>query len=167
MSVGQIARAVVQEVAAVKRWMYRHGRPNVVMRYANRLDALVYGSRWLWPRRTAVLKVPGRRTGRRTSIPIVVTEHRGAGYLVSMLGPDANWVRNVRAADGQASLYRRGREIPIVLQEVPPEERAEILRRYAALAPAARPHLGLGPAAPLERFQQIAPGHPVFLIVAR
>jgi hypothetical protein len=54
-----------------------------------------------------------------------------------------------------------------VLKEVPPEERAEILRRYAALAPAARPHLGLSPAAPLERFQQIAPGHPVFLIVAR
>ncbi|GAA1625817.1 hypothetical protein GCM10009733_023110 [Nonomuraea maheshkhaliensis] len=163
MSAGQVVRVV----AALKRWMYRYGRPNSLMRHANRLDALVYGSRWLSLRRIAVLKVPGRRTGRLTSIPIVVTGHRGAEYLVSMLGPDANWVRNVPAAGGQAVLHRRGRDTPIVLKEIPPEGRAAILRGYAALAPGARPHLGLGPGASLERFQQIAPGHPVFLIVAR
>ncbi|MFD2762550.1 nitroreductase/quinone reductase family protein [Micromonospora eburnea] len=137
------------------------------MRLVNRLDVLLYGSRWLLPRRTAVLKVVGRRSRASTSVPVAITEHRGAEFLVSMLGPDANWVRNVRAAGGIAVLCRRGRDIPVVLEEVPPEHRAEILRRYLAIAPGARPHLGLEPTAPLARFRQIAPRHPAFRIVTR
>ncbi|MFI9588998.1 hypothetical protein [Nonomuraea sp. NPDC052265] len=42
---------------------------------------------------------------------------------------------------------------------------AEIPRRYAAVAPGARPHLGLGPKAPLDGFRRIAPRHPVFRIL--
>ncbi|MER6575182.1 hypothetical protein [Nonomuraea sp. NPDC001023] len=33
--------------AALKRLMYRGGRPNALMRAMNRLDALTYASRWL------------------------------------------------------------------------------------------------------------------------
>ncbi|MFJ8582967.1 nitroreductase/quinone reductase family protein [Micromonospora sp. NPDC093277] len=162
-----IGRAVIRGAAALKRSMYRGGRPNAFMRLVNRLDALVYGSRWLSPRRTAVLKVVGRRTGAVTSVPVAVAEHQGAEFLVSMLGPDANWVRNVRAAGGRAVICRQGREIPIMLEEVPAERRAEILRRYLAIAPGARPHFGLAPSAPLSRFRQIAPRHPVFRILER
>lgn len=36
-----------------------------------------------------------------------------AEYMVSMLGPAAHWVRNIEAADGQAVLRRRGRDIPV------------------------------------------------------
>ncbi|KAB8194927.1 nitroreductase family deazaflavin-dependent oxidoreductase [Nonomuraea phyllanthi] len=144
--------------------MYRGGRPGGLMRLLNRLDALMYGARWLPLSRTAVLKVAGRRSGAITSVPVAVTRHRGGEYLVSMLGPDANWVRNVRAAGGRAVLRRRGSEQPILLKEIPPEHRAEILRRYLAVAPGARPHLGLSPESPLPEFRRIAAAHPVFRI---
>ncbi|TYB69382.1 DUF385 domain-containing protein [Nonomuraea sp. PA05] len=147
--------------------MYRDGRPNGVMRLWNRLDAFAYGARWLSPPHAAVLKVAGRRTGNLTSVPVAVTRHRGADFLVSMLGPDAGWVRNVRAAGGHAALRRQGRETPILLEEIPAEERPEILRRYLAGAPGARPHLRLGPSAPLAEFLRIAPRHPVFRVHER
>ncbi|MFJ2030682.1 nitroreductase/quinone reductase family protein [Streptosporangium sp. NPDC087985] len=162
-----IGRAVIRGVAALKRSMYRGGRPNAFMRLVNRLDVLVYRSRLLSPRHAAVLKVVGRRSGNVTSVAVAVTEHRGAEFLVSMLGPDANWVRNVQTAGGKAALWRQGREIPVMLEEVPPERRAEILRRYLAVAPGARPHLGLEPTAPLAKFRQIAPRHPAFRILER
>ncbi|MFC7100792.1 nitroreductase/quinone reductase family protein [Nonomuraea rubra] len=144
--------------------MYRGGRPNAFMRWWNRLDALVYGGRWLSPGHAAVLKVVGRRSGKLTSVPVAVTRYRGADFLVSMLGPGASWVCNVRAAGGRAVLRRQGRESSIRLEEVPAGHRAEILRRYLAGAPGARPHLGLGPSSPLPEFRRIAPEHPVFRI---
>jgi hypothetical protein len=159
-----IGRAVVRRVAALKSVMYRGGRPNALMRLMNRLDVLVYGARRLSPRHGAVLKVKGRRSGNILAVPVAVTAYRNAEFLVSMLGPDANWVRNVQAAGGKAELRHRGRETPIQLEEIPPEHRSEILRRYLAAAPGARPHLGLRPTAPLSEFQRIAPRHPVFRI---
>lgn len=165
--VRSVGRAVVGGMAALKRWMYRGGRPNAFMRLINRLDVLVYGARRLSPRHAAVLKVVGRRSGTIVPVPVVVTGYRNAEFLVSMLGPDASWVRNVQAAGGKAALHRRGRETPILLEEIPSEHRAEILRRYLAAAPGARPHLGLGPTAPLAEFHRIAPGHPVFRIHKR
>ncbi|MDA0634779.1 nitroreductase/quinone reductase family protein [Nonomuraea sp. MCN248] len=158
---------IVRALAALKRAMYRGGRPNALMRLMNRLDVLVYGARLLSPRRTAVLKVAGRHSGNVTSVPVAVARHRDAEFLVSMLGPDANWVRNVRAAGGRATLRRRGRDIPILLEEIPSEHRAEILRRYLAIAPGARPHVGVRPTAPLPEFHRIAPRHPVFRIHPR
>ncbi|GAA2694556.1 hypothetical protein GCM10010412_086760 [Nonomuraea recticatena] len=65
-----VGRAVVRPIAALKRAMYRRGRPNALMRLMNRLDVLVYGARRLSPRRTAVLKVVGRRSGKITSVPV-------------------------------------------------------------------------------------------------
>ncbi|MFI6735522.1 nitroreductase family deazaflavin-dependent oxidoreductase [Nonomuraea sp. NPDC050451] len=160
-------RSIGRWVWSLKRFMYRGGRADAVMRLANRLDVMLYRTGLLSPRRAAVLKVAGRNSGKLTSVPVAVAKHRGADYLVSMLGPDANWVRNVRAAGGRAVLGRRGREIPIMLVQVPPEHRAEILRGYLAIAPGARPHLGLTPTAPLSEFRKIAPNHPVFRILRR
>lgn len=164
---GGIGRAAARGAAAFKRAMYRGGRPNALMRLMNRLDVLMYGARRLSPRHAAVLKVAGRRSGNITSVPVAVTHYGGSGFLVSMLGPDASWVRNVQAAGGKATLRRQGRDSPIMLEEIPAKHRAEILRRYLAAAPGARPHLGLGPAAPLPEFHRIAPRHPVFRIHER
>lgn len=164
MSARYVARAVMRGAAAFKRWMYRDGWPNAFMRRVNRFDVLMYGSRLLSPRHAAVLKVMGRRSGRLTSLPVVVTEHRGAEFLVSMLGPEANWVRNVQAAGGKAVLCRHGRETPVALKEVPPEQRAEILRRYLAVAPGARPHIPVNRHAPLPEFEKITHQYPVFRI---
>ncbi|MFI6790166.1 hypothetical protein ACIBG4_22870 [Nonomuraea sp. NPDC050383] len=103
------AYAVVRGFAELKRAMYRRGRPNAFMRLLNRLDVVMYGARRLSPRQCAVLKVSGRRSGAVTAVPVAVTAHRGGEFLVSMLGPDANWVHNARAAGGEAVLRRQGR----------------------------------------------------------
>ena len=51
----------------------------------------------------------------------------GKRYLVSMLGPGSDWVKNVEAAHGDA-VIRHGRRRPVHLVAMPPEQRAPILR---------------------------------------
>ena len=68
----------------------------------------------------------------------MIADYEGQRYLVSMLGPSANWVRNLEADGGKAEL-RHGRGETVRLVEVDPAQRAPILRRYLALAPGARP----------------------------
>ncbi|RKN40560.1 nitroreductase/quinone reductase family protein [Micromonospora endolithica] len=145
------------------RWLYRHGRPHTLARAMNRLSAAYFGSGVLAPSHWVTLEVVGRRTGRTVALPLVVADHDGERYLVSMLGPDANWVRNVRAAGGRAVL-RHGRREAVRLDEVPVTERAPVLRRYLALAPGARPHVPIDRDAPLADFDRIAHRHPVFRI---
>jgi len=80
------------------------------------------------PGRAASLEVIGRRSGQPITLPVVIADWDGVEYLVSMLGDSANWVKNIRAADGVAIL-RRGREEPIRLKEVAIEYRPPIIRR--------------------------------------
>lgn len=148
---------------AAKRRLYPDGRPNPLARVLNRASEWTYTAGVLSPARAVTLEVPGRRTGRPVRLPIVVADLDGQRYLVSMLGPDAGWVRNVHAAHGRAALLRRGREA-VLLTEVEPGQRAPILRRYLALAPGARPHFPIDRTAPLDEFARIADRYPVFRI---
>jgi hypothetical protein len=100
------------------------------------------------------------------SFPVVVADHDGERYVVSMLGSSTNWVRNLEAARGAAEL-RHGRREPVSLVEVAPERRAPILRRYLALAPGARPHIPVDRHASLEAFESVAADYPVYKIVPR
>lgn len=158
----RLVHAVADRLGALKRKSYRDGRPNALMRLWNRLDALLYRKGLVRPDSTAVLRVRGRHSGRTADVPVVVTRVGDADFVVSMLGPEVNWVRNVDASQGLATLVRRGHDVAVRLELVPVRERAPILRRYAALAPGARPHLGAGPDAPLEAFERIAGRHPVY-----
>jgi len=146
-----------------KRWMYRTGRPGLLARAMNWSSAVQFSAGLLSPKRAVTLEVPGRRTGRPIQVPVVVADYEGERYLVSMLGADANWVRNVRAAGGRAVL-RRGRRQAVLLVEVDAAERAPILRRYLALAPGARPHVPVDRHAPVAEFARIAERYPVFRI---
>jgi F420H(2)-dependent quinone reductase len=83
----------------VDRWPYRGKHPNRLARLINGASAGL-ASRGLAPARLVRLEVTGRRTGRTVRFPVVVADYRGDQYLVSMLGEDTNWVRNVRAAGG-------------------------------------------------------------------
>jgi hypothetical protein len=85
-------------------------------------------------------------------------------YLVSMLGENADWVRNVRASNGEAVL-RHGIVEQVRLQEVAVSERAPILRAYLKRAPGARPHFDIAVDASLEEFARMAPRVPVFRIL--
>jgi len=70
---------------AYLRWLYRSGRPNLLARLLNRGSAIAH-SAGIWPSRLATLEVPGRRTGRIVSFPVVIADHEGERYLVAMLG---------------------------------------------------------------------------------
>lgn len=155
----------VARTHALDRWLYRGGRPNRLARLINtasaRLAAAGHG-----PAQMSMLEVRGRRSGHPIRFPVVVADYAGDRYLVSMLGENTTWVRNVRAAQGDAVLTRGWRQ-DVHLEEVDPSRRAEILRRYLACAPGARTHIAVPPDAPLEEFARIAPRYPVFRVTAR
>jgi deazaflavin-dependent oxidoreductase (nitroreductase family) len=152
------------EVHRWRRWLYRGRRSHRVARLLNRAQAAL-AAHGIGPSRIVVLEVVGRRTGRTVSLPVVVADLDGEGYLVSMLGEDTNWVRNVRAAHGRAVLRHRGRR-EVVLEEVDPDRRAPVLRRYLDRAQGARAHFPIDRGARLEEFEGIAPRYPVFRITA-
>ena len=83
-------------VSAFQRWQYRNGRPGWSARITNRLGALSF-AKGMGPGAAATLEVRGHKSGRMISFPVVVADYQGQRYLVSMLGQNANWVRNLRA----------------------------------------------------------------------
>ena len=155
---------IVDRLYGVKRWMYRGGRPGRLARALNWVAAAQHSLGVLSPRRAVTLEVRGRNSGRLIAVPVVIVDVAGQHYLVSMLGADANWVRNVRAAEGHAVLRRRRRR-EVVLVDVEVGARAPILRRYLALAPGARPHLPVTRDSELATFAAVAELYPVFQVV--
>jgi hypothetical protein len=150
-------------VSGLRRWMYRGGRPNRLARVLNRISAAQFGAGFLAPSTWVTLEVPGRRTGKVISFPLVMTRCQGRWYAVSMLGTRANWVANVRAAGGDVTL-RHGRPERVHLTEVAVDERPPILRRYLEQAPGARAHFPVDRHAPPADFEAIAAGYPVFRV---
>jgi deazaflavin-dependent oxidoreductase (nitroreductase family) len=117
----------------------------------------------LAPRRWVTLEVAGRRTGRLTRFPVGMADYQGQWYLVSMLGENCNWVRNVRAAGGRVTI-RHGHARDCRLVEVPVEERAPILQRYLQKVPGARPHMAVDRNASLAAFEAVAALYPAFRV---
>ena len=147
----------------LNRWLYRGQRPNWIARIINRAWAALFS--WgILPDYTTTLQVTGRKSGRTISLPMVVTAVNGQRYLVSMLGENVQWVHNVRANGGRAVLLRKGRE-EVLLEDVPADQRAPILKAYLRHAPGARPHVPVNKDAPLAEFEKIATAFPVFQVV--
>ena len=146
-----------------KRWLYRGNRPHLLARVLNRIWAVIHAS-GIAPGYLVTLEVPGRRTGRPISFPLVMAEIGNERYLVSMLGADAAWVANVKAAGGYA-LLRHGRHEQVRLEELAVEERAPVLKEYLRRAPGARPHIPVSMHAPIADFDAIAARFPVFRVL--
>jgi len=142
--------------------MYAGGRGNATARRYARFWAAVQGT-GLFPRRWVTLEVAGRRTGRPTRFPLGMADWQGNWYLVSLLGNDCHWVRNVRAANGHATL-RHGRTRSCRLVEVAVPDRTPILKRYLQKVPGARPHIPVAPDAPLSEYRAIAARYPAFRV---
>jgi hypothetical protein len=164
---------VLMEVA-VPRWpftddelrsMYAGGRGNGTARRFARFWSAVQGV-GLMPRRWVTLEVPGRTSGRTTSFPLGMADWQHQWFLVSMLGDRCNWVQNVRAADGRVVL-RHGRRRTCQLVEVPPSERAPIIKRYLEKVPGGRPHIPVDRHAPVADFAAVADRYPVFRVEPR
>jgi len=147
-----------------RRWLYRRRHASGLARFLNtvqaRLAAAGVGPRWL-----VTMEVTGRRSGKTISFPAVIADYDNGRYLVSMLGEDTSWVRNVRASGGHAVLRHGDRE-PVLLREVDVERRAPILRCYLQRAPGARAHIPVDYRAPVEAFEPIAAQYPVFRVTA-
>jgi deazaflavin-dependent oxidoreductase (nitroreductase family) len=111
------------------------------------------------------LEVVGRRSGRSISFPLAMVVVDGERYLVSMLGTEAAWVRNLRTANGHATL-RHGRIEQVLLEEIPVEKRARVLKAYLHIAPGARPHIAIDKDAPLEIFERVVARIPVFRVAS-
>lgn len=156
-----LARLARRQDAWLRR-LYAGGRGNATARRYARFWGKVFAL-GLFPPRWVTLEVPGRVTGRPMQVPLGMADWHGGWYLVSMLG-ECNWVRNVRAARGRATLLRRGRH-PVLLVEVPVDERAPVLKRYLEVAPGGRPHVRVDRTAPESSFAAVAGDHPVFRVV--
>lgn len=143
--------------------MYQGGRADPLARRLSLLWSVVL-SAGLLPRCWVALEVLGLRSGEIRRFPLGMADMGREWYLVSMLGENCNWVRNVRAADGRAVIHRRSR-VPCRLIEVPVEERAPIIKRYLTKVPGGRPHIPVDRHAPLAEFRAIAARYPVFHVV--
>lgn len=149
---------------AFKRWMYRGGRPHTLAKILNRGWAILH-AKGLAPSYYVTLQVVGRQSGKIITFPLVMAVMNGERYLVSMLGEEANWVHNVRAAGGKATLVH-GTSEPVLLREVDVAQRAPILKAYLQVAPGARPHIPVNKDAPISEFEKIESEYPVFRVEA-
>ncbi len=150
---------------SLKRWFYRDGHPNRVARILDRGTAALY-ARGVSPDYLITLEVRGRRSGRTVALPLVMAVVADERYLVSMLGQNTNWVRNLRAAGGD-DVLRHGRREEVRLEEVAVDRRAPVLKTYLKRAPNARAHLPVPKDAPLAEFERVRSRFPVFQVAPR
>lgn len=163
MDWGSLSFGVTVALGKLARWLYRGQRPNAVARLINRIAAAIF-ARGVAPDYLVTLDVTGRRSGRTISLPLVMAVLDRQRYLVSHLGSDVAWVRNVKATAGRAVL-RHGRTEHVRLEEFAIEKRAPVLKDHLRRVPGARPHIPVDKDAPLEEFEAIAAQIPVFLVL--
>jgi deazaflavin-dependent oxidoreductase (nitroreductase family) len=117
----------------------------------------------LTPSDTVTLEVKGRRSGQMRSTVVTTADVDGQRYLVSPRG-EGDWVRNVRAAGGEAAIRHRGRT-SVRLEEMSPAGTAAVIQAYLRKTKmATKAHFGIDPEAPITEFEAIASRHPVFKI---
>src|SRR6266487_5885394 len=125
----------------------------------------------------SLLTVRGRKSGKPIVTPVAIFVQDQKRYLVATYGV-VNWVRNLRAAGGEATLTRRRHSEKIraielekdtaalvfreALRSGPPGIPAVIFRVYRALM--ILPYLGVTENASLEEFEREVLTHPVFLV---
>jgi deazaflavin-dependent oxidoreductase (nitroreductase family) len=115
------------------------------------------------PQHTYLLSVPGRKTGRIYRTPVTLVERGARRWLVAPYG-ERSWVKNARAA-GSVELRRGRRTERVQVLELPPGDRAAVLRDYLRQVPFTRDFFEAPPGAPLEAFAAEADRHPVFRVV--
>jgi deazaflavin-dependent oxidoreductase (nitroreductase family) len=131
---------------------------NPIVALLTRLGLSVYGSR--------VLAVRGRTSGEWRTTPVNLLVYKDQRYLVAPRGV-TQWVRNIRASGEGELRLGRGRE-PIRVVELGDEEKLDVLRAYLRRwqFEVGVFFQGVGPDASEDELRRIAPGHPVFRIVA-
>ena len=101
---------------------YPGGRPNALAKNLNSAQARLTAL-GIFPALLVALETKGRRTGKPLLVQLVVAHFGTQRYLVSMLGENADWVRNARASAG-AAVLRHGTIEEVRLGDVPVSQRA-------------------------------------------
>ena len=114
-------------------------------------------------RRTHLLTVPGRETGRLYTTPVSLAWLEGDRFLVAPYG-ERNWVKNARAA-GWVELRRGSRRERLAVEEATPEQAVPVLRDYYRWAWVTRPFFEVTLDSPDEAWLAEAPRHPVFRLL--
>jgi deazaflavin-dependent oxidoreductase (nitroreductase family) len=122
-----------------------------------KLGLSVWGSR--------VLYVRGRSTGEWRSTPVNLLTFNGERYLVAPRG-HTQWVRNLRAADGNGELHLGRRVERFHATELGDDAKPDVLRAYLKRWKMEVGVFfdGVGPDASDAKLREIAPGYPVFRI---
>jgi len=107
---------------SIKGWLYSGGHPNSVAKVLNKGWAILH-SMGISSNYLVTLEVAGRQSGKLISFSLVMIVMNGERYLVSMLGGEANWVRNVKKAN-----LRHGITEQVSLEEVDVRQRPEIIK---------------------------------------
>ena len=125
----------------------------------------------------ALLIVRGRKSGKPIETPIAIFVQEGKSYLLTPYGI-VNWVRNLRAAGGEANITRSRHTEKICAVELPPEAAAPILREAVRSGPPGipavlvrvyrtffvLPYLNITVDSSLEEYEREVQTHPVFLL---
>lgn len=124
-----------------------------------------------------LLTVRGRKSGKLIETPLAIFDQEGKRYLIATYGL-VNWVRNLRAAGGEATITC-GRHIEkIHAVELPPKTAAPIFREALRSGPPGipavlvrmyrsffvLPYLNITTNSSLEEFEHEVLTHPVFLL---
>jgi deazaflavin-dependent oxidoreductase (nitroreductase family) len=133
---------------------------NDVVAGLTKLGISVWGSR--------VLFVRGRTSGEWRSTPVNLLTFEGERYLVAPRGT-TQWVRNIRAADGAGELHLGRRVEPFTAIELADDDKPPVLRAYLKRWKMEVGVFfdGVDASASPEKLREIAPGYPVFRVVAR
>ncbi len=125
----------------------------------------------------ALLTVRGRKSGKPIETPIAIFVQDQKRYLITPYGT-VNWVRNLRAAGGEATITRSRRTEKIHAIELEPESAAPIFREAVRSGPPGipaaifrvyrslfvLPYLNVTANSSLEEFEREVLTHPVFLL---
>ena len=150
------------ETKGYLRLFYRGWRPTWLGRMWSQGFAVLSGL-GLTPQTLVSLQVRDTRRGKLRSVVLVAVPINGALYIVSMLGTASQWVQDIGAAGGRAFIMRRRRQ-PVLITEIPQQDRAPILKAWSRIATSGRRHLPVPYDAPLAAFESIAADYPVFRI---
>ncbi|HSJ83703.1 MAG TPA: nitroreductase family deazaflavin-dependent oxidoreductase [Acidimicrobiia bacterium] len=136
------------------------------MKYANAIVAFLLRL-GLPMGRQALLTVPGRKTGLPRITPVALNRAGDGWWLISVYG-EVDWVKNLRAA-GSAQITRRGRNTPVTVKELTPEQATPMVRDLiGSIGFIVRSVIGsqfpTDLAAPSEAWVEEARRHPTFLL---
>jgi hypothetical protein len=111
-----------------------------------------------------LLSVPGRKSGKMCTTPVSPLTVDGKRHIIAGL-EEADWVKNARSA-GWGILARGRKKERVNLVELPPQERAPVLREFPRKVPHGVRYFRqlYGIAGTPEEFGALAPLCPVFRV---